>query len=374
MKQTPLLFLSDSPSLQTGLSRIGRGLACLAAECPEFRVGYLGRGGVSSRQIPVHQYTFGESDGFGNDALIEHVWKDFSRDGDGIIFVIGDASRYRWLARGQWQSKRRDKLELWTYVPVDAITPSGGLSPIERDALQGYNRILAYGPFGANALSLTMQTEIDWIPHGMSTNVFQPRDKVAARIAMQFDERDKVVGCVMTNQTRKDWGVAIKTLSLLPSEWKLWAHVDVLERHWSLPALIEEYGVSDRIKLTMAGDMNDTEMSYGYSATDVTILPSSEGFGFPIAESLSCGVPVVHSTYAGGNWQLPTVRYVVPDGFHVEGQFNAQRPIFDPQNFVDAVIGFKQKPEDCRTSVAHLAWKPLWDSCWKKWFLKGIAK
>jgi len=374
MTQKPLLFLSDSPSLQTGLARIGRGLACLAAELPEFRVGYLGRGGIASRQIPITQYTFPESDGFGNEALIDHVWRDFSRDGDGIIFVINDAARNRWLSRGSWLAKRRDKVEIWSYCPVDAITPGGGLSPIERDALLGYNRVLAYGPFGANALSLTLQSEIDWIPHGISTGVFQPRDRQAARIALQMDERDKVVGCVMTNQLRKDWAVAIKAISLLPSDWRAWLHVDVLERHWSLPALIDEYGVQDRIKVTMTGDMNDTELSYAYSACNVTMLPSAEGWGFPIAESLACGTPVVHSEYAGGNWNLPTVRYIKPADYRVEGTFNAQRPIFKAEEFAEAVQGFKQKREECMASVQHLAWKPLWDGCWKKWFLKGVGK
>src|SRR6476660_8614490 len=115
-------------------------------------------------------------------------------------------------------------------------------------------------------------------------------------------------------------------------------------------------------------------MSYAYSACDVTMLPSSEGWGFPQAESLACGVPCVHVAYAGGNWELPTVRYVVPSGYRVEGPFNAVRPILEAEAFAEAAMGFKQKPDDCRGSVAHLEWKPLWQGCWKKWFLKGIAQ
>jgi glycosyltransferase involved in cell wall biosynthesis len=255
---------------------------------------------------------------------------------------------------------------------VDASAPSGRLSPIECDALRGYNRVLAYGPFGAQVLSNSIGQAVDWIPHGISLDKFQSRDRLAARIALQFDERDKVVGVVMTNQARKDWGVAIKALSLMP-DYKMWCHIDVLERHWNLPALIEEYGVEDRIKVTMTGDMSDAELSYAFSACDVTMLPSSEGFGYPIAESLACGVPVVHSSYAGGNWGLDTVRYVQPNAFRVEGPFNQMRPVFDPEAFATAAMGFRPSAEECRASVIHLGWKALWDGCWKKWFLKGIA-
>lgn len=374
MTQTPILFISDSPSLHSGLARIGRGLACLSAECPEFRVGYLGRGGIASKQIPIPQYTFPESQGFGDEALIQHVWRDFANDGAGIIFVINDASRCRWLSRGSWLDKRRDRVQSWTYVPVDSHTPGGTLSGIERDSLMGYSRILAYGPFGAQVLSATVGQVVDWIPHGISLDKFQPRDRVAARIAMQFDERDKVVGCVMTNQARKDWNVAIKTFSLLPSDWRMWAHIDVLERHWSLPALIEEYGVADRMKVTMTGDMNDLEMSYAFSACNVTIMPSSEGFGFPIAESLACGIPVVHSAYAGGNWGLDTVRYILPTAYRVEGPFNAMRPLFDPEAFATAAIGFRPSTEECVASVDHLSWPKLWKGCWKKWMSAGMQQ
>ncbi len=374
MIQTSLLIISDQPSLQTGLARIARGLACLSAELPEFKVATLGRGGVSSSRIPVHQFVFPESQGFGDEGLIDFVCNDWFKDGSGIIMTIGDASRYRWLSRGNWIQKRRDRVQLWTYVPVDSQTPNGTLAPIERDSLLGYNRILAYGPFGAQVLSKTIGQAVDWIPHGISMGMFQPRDRQAARIAMQFEDRDKVVGCVMTNQTRKDWGVAIKAFSLLPSDWKLWAHVDVLERHWSLPSLIEEYGVADRVKLTMTGDMNDTEMAYAYSACNVTMLPSSEGWGFPIAESLACGVPVVHSAYAGGNWGLPTVRYIEPSAYRVEGPFNALRPLFDPEAFATGIIGFRPSAEECVASVEHLHWPKLWKGCWRKFFLSGIAQ
>jgi hypothetical protein len=60
-RPTPILFLGDAPELPGGLSRIGRDLATQVCGLPQFRVGYLGRGGVGSRRFPFQQYGFPEA-------------------------------------------------------------------------------------------------------------------------------------------------------------------------------------------------------------------------------------------------------------------------------------------------------------------------
>jgi len=53
-----------------------------------------------------------------------------------------------------------------------------------------------------------------------------------------------MVGIVATNQARKDFGLGIQAVSELARERKviLWIHTDELERHWSIPALVHDYG------------------------------------------------------------------------------------------------------------------------------------
>jgi len=369
MRQTPILFIGDSPDVRSGLARIGRELAAFTCSLPEFRVGYLGRGGLSTRQCPFVQYVFDVRHGFGDEDIMSRVWGDFAGDQEGVIFAIWDASRLAWLVN--W-AQNRPKVKLWIYAPVDAAGPHGRLTAFERSILQRFSRVLAYGKFGAEVLSNTLGTSIDWIPHGIQTDVFQPRDKQAARIAMNYHTGEQVMGCVMTNQIRKDWSIAAATLAEMP-DWKAWWHVDVLERHWSLPNLIDEYGIADRVKLTFTGNLSDTEMSYYYSACNVTLLPSSEGYGYPIAESLACGVPVAHGAYGGGNWALPTVRYVNPIAYRTEGVFNCTRPVFAAGDWHLAIAGYQgPSTEDCRASVEFLDWKNLWPSRWVKWIKAGV--
>ena len=71
--------------------------------------------------------------------------------------------------------------------------------------------------------------------------------------------------------------------------------------------LVREYGLEDVV--TFTGRISHEELVRCYLASEVAVVPSLyEGFGFPAAEAMSCGVPVV-STTAGA---LPEV--VGPDG------------------------------------------------------------
>ncbi len=73
------------------------------------------------------------------------------------------------------------------------------------------------------------------------------------------------------------------------------------------PGLVRDYGLQDVV--TFTGRISPEELVKRYSASEVAVVPSLyEGFGFPAAEAMSCGIPVI-STTAGA---LPEV--VGPDG------------------------------------------------------------
>lgn len=377
MTPTPLLFLGDSPSLQTGLGRIGRDLAARASSLPQFRVGFLGRGGIGSRLLPFTQYDFDESRGWGGPGLLDHVWNDFAgRGSKGIIFCIWDPSRLAWLAQGDWMATRRNQIKLWLYCPVDGACVDNRLTEDEVAALQGFDRLLAYGEYGKRVMEASLETTrerayVDWLPHGIDLSAFFPRPRRDAKSAAGFKQRDRVLGCVMTNQARKDWAVAVQVLAQLPG-WQGWFHTDVPARHWNIIELCKQFRVLDRVKLTYTGEMDDAGLAYHYSACDVTILPSAEGWGFPIAESLACGTPVLASAHAGGNWGLSTVAYMPPSGFRIEGVYNRIRPAFDAEEWSRRILaGEFPSVEDCAASVKHLGWDMLWMGRWQKWLLEG---
>ena len=58
--------------------------------------------------------------------------------------------------------------------------------------------------------------------------------------------------------------------------------------------LIEKLGLSDRVEFT--GKTSVEELVRHYNESEIAVVPSVyEGFGFPAAEAMSCGIPVIAS-------------------------------------------------------------------------------
>jgi glycosyltransferase involved in cell wall biosynthesis len=59
--------------------------------------------------------------------------------------------------------------------------------------------------------------------------------------------------------------------------------------------LVREYGLQDSV--TFTGRISHEELTKRYSAAQVAVVPSLyEGFGFPAAEAMACGLPVISSS------------------------------------------------------------------------------
>lgn len=390
----PILFLGDGPDAPTGLGRITRDLASLVARMPEYRVATLGRAGLGSRHLPFHQYMislsplnlqWGEQE-------IEKVWKDWSKGERGVVMTIWDPSRLLWFARPEFAGDARLQSFLsshhfarWGYWPIDSTGPGDKLTGMAQDVLLGYDRLLAYTKWADSLVRRSIGEEeserrgLTWLPHGINFDTFTPRHKQQARerLSPMMHEGDLVVGVVGTNQPRKDWGLAFATCASLRARHprlRVWAHIDMLERHWSINALARDFGLGDVLTVTTEG--NDTEMSWRYSACDITLaIGLGEGFGYPIAESLACGVPVVHGAYGGGMEITPEPMRVEPIAYRLDTLHNALRPVYEPGMWaerVEVLLNGEISIDSCRGQVAHLSWKNLWPACFKPWFLEGL--
>ena len=383
MKPTPLLIMSDSPSQTSGLARITKDIALIAVEQPEFRVATYGRGGLGSIQLPFHQYDFAEERQWGEQTL-QDVWTDFSKHKPGVLLTIWDPSRLSWLARprmggelGRWLRDR--PFRLWGYIPVDSFGPNGRLTAYVRDTLQGFDRLLAYTLWGKQVLEDSLGREVDWLPHGYNSQVFQPYGKSAGRQLLHLPDEVPLVGMVATNQARKDWGVAFQAMAELCKHIpnvRFWAHTDLLERYWSLPALIADFGLSSCVSITLSDQISNQGLAYCYSACDVTMLPSGgEGWGFPITESQACGVACVHGKYGGGVEQIPDKGCLVdPVGYRLETMWNSVRPVWDPLAWADRLHRLIEEPLEpsvLTQAVSHLQWSNLAPQ-WAKWLKGGL--
>lgn len=381
MNQTPILFLGDNPAMQGGLSRIGRDVATIVSRMEEFRVGFLGRGGVPSTRLEFMQYTYPEFGGWGEEWL-QDVWTDFARGEEGVVFTIWDPSRLLWLGNPVGMPNeawlRKPPFKKWGYFPIDHYGPGMKLSTLEAAAVAGYDRVLAYGEFGARVIenSIRPANPCDWMPHGINLNTFQRRDAIGVRLGHGIHPNMVVVGVVMTNQTRKDWGLTFEIIKKLDEELSgnlyVWCKTDSIDRHWDFRALVADFRLGDTVHIDL-DYLTDQEMSYMYSACDVTILPSlGEGFGYPIVESMACGTPCVAGAYAGEG-ELSPYKVVAAEYRH-EAAYNSVRPVYDPQAWVAQILDVlrnKPKPEDMRAQVEYLDWPNL-HTVWERWFKEGV--
>jgi glycosyltransferase involved in cell wall biosynthesis len=262
-------------------------------------------------------------------------------------------------------------MKKWLYHPIDAEGPNGGLSIKLKDTMGCFDRVLDYSDFSCRVTGNT-----EHLPHGIDTSVFKPIPRYRAKRKfrelgfLNLQDDDFLVGIIGTNQARKDWSLGIQTCRKLMERGvhvKIWCHTDSLERYWSLPNLIADYGVQDRVVITNAS-FTDEQMAEFYSACDVFLsIGLGEGFGFGQYEALACGVPVVAGNYCGSEW-IDKSMLVDPIAGRYEGLYSCLRPVYDPEDWADKA----DKLAGSNVGLPpELDWVQLWPR-WKEWLLKGI--
>lgn len=395
----PLLILSDAPTSGTGLGRISADLATRIHEnlADVFDVGTLGYGGPMKRSLGFPQYNCDMRDWVVYN--LPDVWRDFAGKKEGIVFTIWDASRMLWFARPEnteYQDLRKFLMDLpfkkWGYFPMDATGPNDKLTAILSHTIQAYDRVLGYSNWAYDILKRSLDPrdlDLDWRPHGIDTSVFYPRHYRAARNG--FGERIKaktqkgkplviptdtfLIGIVATNQMRKDFGLGFQVAAEIKKYHKVivWVHTDILERHWSLPSLVYDYGFQhDECVVTM-DNFSDEQMAWCYSAADVTLgIGGGEGFGFPIFESLACGTPCIHGNYGGAPEHMPDWMIVDPYCLRMEGVYSSIRPVYRVEDWVNKIMALPKRG-DTSLMPSHLDWQHLWPK-WSEWLTKGIEK
>jgi glycosyltransferase involved in cell wall biosynthesis len=379
MPRKKVLFLSDAVSCTSGLGRITRDLALRVHQHlgDTFEVGSVGYGGTGSSAIPWKEYHLHDV----NNWLVPElpaIWQDFAGDEEAILFCVWDMSRLYWLGipqtcpvphLRQWVEKA--KMKKWAYHAIDAEGPNGKLSTRIAETMKGFDRVLDYSAFSSEITG-----NPDHLPHGIDSSVFYPRDHTEARSSfiksgfMGLKPDSLLIGIVATNQARKNWQLGIETCRVLIDrghDVRLWAHTDVLDRYWSIGTLIADYGLQGRVAVTVSR-FSDEQMAWMYSACDVTLGIAPEGFGYPIAESLACGVPCICGSYGAQAEYVPKQMQADPLAYFHEGAFCSKRPVHDATKWAARVEINIGQPTSLPEAIN---WKHLWPA-WEKWFREGL--
>jgi len=148
--------------------------------------------------------------------------------------------------------------------------------------------------------------------NGIDIEMFRPRAEIQK-------ERGRII--VVSNTSDRKKGV----LYLLRAMRELRKEMDVkltivdrgLPYNEYTPAIVERCGLNGSVEFT--GRITTEELAKRYCTAEVAVVPSLyEGFGFPAAEAMSCGIPVV-STTAGALTEVVDEEsgILVPPGDHM---------------------------------------------------------
>lgn len=392
-KPIPILILSDAPDGVTGLSRICHDVAWMISTMPEFRLGVMGRQGFGRSYFPWTSYQFSPMEQWGENRIME-AWADLSQGQRGIVMTIWDATRLLWLADPvgmpealqQWLAS--GAVERWGLFMQDSEGVQPGKLPFTAaHVMSKFDRVMLASKwaYGVTKNTLPEHPDLDWLPHPLKTDRFCPQDRMASRSHWGIDEKEILIGCVMANQARKYWPVIFEAMaSMRPTTAglpKIWCKVDKINPepgwgYWQLEALAYEYGLGSRVILDV-NKLSDRDMALRYSACDATVLISGgEGFAYPLAESLGCGVPCVTGQYSASG-DLAS-HAVAPIGFRIETQHNAKWAAYEAQHVARAL-------ETATDQVRSGGWEQSWGQeqvahlngskigrLYQRWFRKGL--
>ena len=379
---TPIIVVGDSPWGPTGLGRIARDVSQRLRSVPGLEVYCLGWEAEACWGGHDRYMGHQDTETWGARALTKWWPEVVPDDQYGIVLSIWDPAR----CYGLRQAKLHNDI-WWGYFPIDAHNRQETIGGPAAEAVRQYHRVLAYGRYGDRVLS-GVRGDVEHLPHGIDRNVFYPRVgeqkawEVLKVLTPQVKPDSLLLGCVATNQPRKDLALLCETVAELrrrDSRYKLWLHTDLPVKAWSIPQLLTDFGLHGHAVVTY--ELEDAELAALYSYCGCTIAPGlGEGFGYPIVESLSCGTPVVHGTYGGGTELVPCPDWVFPGrGYRYESPYTLIRPVYqavDVANAVESAVQWRiREPQVvsnyCTRSVEHLDWDRLW-SCWEGWITRGL--
>lgn len=177
-----------------------------------------------------------------------------------------------------------------------------GILPLGCEAvLQKCNFPVAMSKFGQRQILKVHGIKSHHIPHGVNTKIFYPTDKNVAKV--KFGLQGKFVfGSVYRNQGRKMADKMFEAFALFAKDKNdviLFCHADPFDNAavFNSVELIKKLRIQNKVVFSGMRFFNGfsvEQMREVYNAMDVFVLSTSgEGFGVPIIEAMSCGIPQI---------------------------------------------------------------------------------
>ncbi len=184
--------------------------------------------------------------------------------------------------------------------------------------------------------------EVSVALNGVDAERFRPHPEIEKDCDLIFVGR--------TEDRKKGIGTLLRALALLPRDVTLKIVDGRIPEDGLAPRLIREHGLHERVKF-QDRFLEVPELVREYATGRIAVVPSFfEGFGFPAAEAMACGLPVVASE-AGA----------LPEVVGVDGRAGLLAPVRDSHALAEALHRVLAEPgraarmgEAARERVLHL--------------------
>jgi glycosyltransferase involved in cell wall biosynthesis len=292
-----IVYMSDSPTLSTGYGRVSGELATAFAKAGH-EVVCIGWGFHQGMDNP---FPFDiipcdpRTENYGED-LLAQVITDEKPD---FLFTLGDP----WMTEYVPDMEERKAVCWISYFPIDGEP----IPPAWHSWLKDIDVPIVFSKFSHKLVAEVIGKDPIYIPHGVNTDVYRPLNKKKELKESILGVSDLfVVGCVARNQPRKNLPALIKAFadfSRNKDDVALYLHTQVRDVGWNIDELVSHYNIADKAfstsGFTALSGLSDEKLNEVYNLFDIMALPTmAEGFGLPILESQSAGVPVLVTDYS----------------------------------------------------------------------------
>lgn len=290
----------------------------------------------------------------------------------------------------------------WNFVPYCPIDHSP-VSPEITSKMHNAFRVIVPSRFAQKELKESDIENVSYIPHGVDTEKYRPLEgmKEECKKLWFFEPDEFVVLMVSMNRVRKMnprafrgykrfmelnpdvktrlmfWGdmtpsdysvdgvqakgVADVGINLLPEVMNLGLGEAI---RWPDPQTIRE-GIPD-----WTGSNSGWDMVKLYNAADCLLLcTGGEGFGMPLIEAQSCGVPVVTTDYAAGPEQVGAGLTVKADDYAIFNTPGARRALTSIDGMAEALTKIMNAdPEKLARRARRFSLRYDWKNIMDRYF------
>jgi glycosyltransferase involved in cell wall biosynthesis len=360
-----ILIVADDPTLVTGYARLGRFLAETLST--EYEVRYLPCNASNPNHDRKFKYlvdSFEPSERY-NNHRIGDILQSFQPS---LVIVIGEFIYIGYIGN----ACRQRGIKSMYYMPVEGLNFPPHIVYVGQGqvdyklTLSKFDYIVAYSNFGKEQIHKQLPgivTEV--IYHPINTDIFRPLDRERCRkmylAHLMYNPEIKdpfIVGAVYRNMRRKGVDYLIKGFRSFVDKYEtdrkafLFLLMDYRESAgYNLYQMLEQHDLKDRfILVPSVGGVNgpdDHGLCELYATFDVHCCPfRAEGFGFPIIESLACGIRTVATKFSSpAEYGDGVLDFITPIGTEPIASTNCEWAVLDPEEVGDAIATvYRDKP------------------------------